>query len=769
MQHLLVLLCVLAMTPLVHAQTITNLKIEGNRKIETSAILEKISSKSGQKLDTEKVRQDIQDLFEMGYFDDVRAEKDGTTVIFTVKEKPSISSIEFDGNDEIDDSDLKEKLGIKPFELLNYGKIQNAISEIQKAYEEKGYLLARVEYELKPDKEAQQSEKLIFKIFENDKVKVKRISFMGAKKILPSELKGILMTQEGGYFSFVSGSGTYKQDAFDQDVRNISAYYFDKGYVQAKVSRPEVSVTPDKKGIFISVRVEEGELFQVGDIDFGGDLLFTKEELRETIKLDEKEDFSSGVLQSDLRALEAKYGDLGYAYANIIPRTQVNEAERKVHVLYEIDKGQKVYFRRINVIGNASTRDKVVRRELRIGEGELYNETKRRESMANIRRLGFFDDVQFMTKTPPGRDDLMDIDVIVKERHTGAFQLGAGYASSLGAQLNVQLDENNFLGYGYRAGLRLEFNQNYKNFLVNFTDPYFMDTWWSVGTDLYYTDSQVNQYIQQNKGGALRAGHPILRDRFDNRLYGFLKYKLDDTFVKFDPQQDFGDVLDVNSVNGITSSMTASVEYDRRDDRMMPSDGMYASASYEYAGAGGDVRFMKSGANFRHYKKIFWDVVFRNNITYGILSPLDDRPIPFTEYYRLGGPNNLRGFGFRQVGKRQFSQRYFNYLNGQAGFNPIDAAQRANVVIGGRQQLFYMTELEFPLAKEANMRGVIFYDIGQAEDDLSASNFRSDFGFGIRWFSPMGPLRFEFGFPLDRKAEFLEKSNNFQFAVGSPF
>jgi outer membrane protein insertion porin family len=375
-----------------------------------------------------------------------------------------------------------------------------------------------------------------------------------------------------------------------------------------------------------------------------------------------------------------------------------------------------------------------------------------------------------MTKTPSGRDDLMDIDIIVKERHTGAFQLGAGYASSLGAQLNVQLNENNFLGYGYKAGLQVEYNQRYKNFLVNFTDPYFNDTWWSVGTDLYYTDSQVNQYIQQNKGIGLRAGHPIFRDRFDNRLYGFIKYKIDDTYVKFDPTQDFSDVLKPESVNGVTSSTTVSVEYDRRDDRMMPSDGMYANASYEFAGIGGDIQFMKSGANFRHYQKLFWDVVFRNNVTYGILSQVGDKEIPFTEYYRLGGPNNLRGFGFRNVGKRQFSEQYFRYLTRSGSTTPADLARNlANVVVGGKQQLYYMTELEFPLAKEANMRGVIFYDIGQAEDDLTGSNFRSDFGFGIRWFSPMGPLRFEFGFPLDRRAEFQEKSNNFQFAVGSPF
>ncbi|MBY0385126.1 outer membrane protein assembly factor BamA, partial [bacterium] len=592
--------------------SISEIRVEGNKKIETSAILEKMTIKKGEKFDVSKIRENIQSLYDMGYFEDLRFERKDQELIVTVIEKPSISAIEFEGNEELDDEDLTEKTGLKTFEMVNYSKIQKAISEIQKAYEEKGYLLAKVDFTLKPEEKAPQSSRLIFKVDENQKVKVKRVSFIGNKHVKDQDLKAFMMTQEGGFFSFLSGSGTYKQDIFDDDVKRISLIYLNKGYVQAKVSRPEVTVTPDKTGIYISIKVEEGEQFQVGEVDFSGDLLFGKDELKTHTKIDDSEDFSYETVQNDLRALEAKYGDLGYAYANPIPRIQTVDKERKVNITFEIEKGQKVYFRRINVIGNTSTRDKVIRRELRFVEGELYNETHKRNSLGNIKRLGYFEDVQFMTKTPPGRDDQMDIDIVVKERNTGQFQLGAGYATALGAQLNVQLDESNFMGYGYRAGMRVEYNgKRYQNYTLSFTDPYFNDTFWSLGTDLYYTDSRLVQFIQQNKGLGLRGGHPLLFDYFqNNNFYAFLRYKIDETFVSFDTARDVSDVLDPKTVNGVTSSVQASLEFDRRNDRMMPTDGVYASASYEFAGLGGDIKFMKSQFNARYYKNLFWDVVF---------------------------------------------------------------------------------------------------------------------------------------------------------------
>ncbi|MCJ8277321.1 MAG: outer membrane protein assembly factor BamA, partial [Bdellovibrionales bacterium] len=495
------------------AKNVDAIQIKGNRKIEKAAIQEKLQSKVGQKLRIKNVKKEVQDLFKTGYFQDIQVEekagkKGGVNLVYTVKEKPSVVKVSYSGNSELDEEELGELTKLKIFEIIDYAKITKGVSEIQKAYEEKGYYLAKVSYEVKQDKE-NDGVRVVFNIQENDQVLVKRVTFLGNTKVPSSDLKARMLTQEGGLFSGISGSGTFKKDAFEQDIQLISFLYFNKGYVQAKVSRPEVTVTPDKKGIYITIRVEEGEQFNTGEVSFSGDLLFSSEELMETAKIDESEIFVYETVQADIRALTAKYGDLGYAYTNVLPRTFIRDKERKVDIVYEFDKGSKVYFGTINVIGNTRTRDKVVRRELRIGEGELYNETRKRESIDNVRRLGYFEQVQFNSKTPPGRDDLMDIDIVVKERNTGSFQIGAGYSSFSGMILNAQLNQTNFLGRGHTVGLQIDYSELQKRYRLNFTEPYFMDTLWSVGFDIFRNDNNIpNLFREKVEGAAVRVGHP---------------------------------------------------------------------------------------------------------------------------------------------------------------------------------------------------------------------------------------------------------------------
>lgn len=304
-------------------------------------------------------------------------------------------------------------------------------------------------------------------------------------------------TIEGGFFSFMSGSGSYKQDAFDRDMMILRMLYFNDGYVQVKIDRPQVYVTPDKKNIYITIRIDEGEQFDVGDVDFSGDLLFSRQELADSIQINKQKVFSYDTLQKDLGELQAKYGDLGYAFANVIPRTRINEKDRKVDITFEFDKGNKVYFGQINVLGNSKTRDKVLRRELKIKEGELYNETRRRKSLENIQRLGFFDEVNFKTSTPPEKPDQLNIDIVVKERNTGSIQLGAGYGSATGFTLQGQVNQANFLGRGQKMGAGLSLSRDVNIYNFNFTEPYFNDTDWSLGGDLY--QSQTNRYDYQEQ------------------------------------------------------------------------------------------------------------------------------------------------------------------------------------------------------------------------------------------------------------------------------
>lgn len=760
---------------------VQKIQVKGNKKIETDAVVAKLATKQGSGISGEKLRQDLDVLFKTGFFYDVKIERDnvegGVQLTYNVVEKPSVVEITFAGNNEIDSTELQTTAAIKPYEVLNMGRIREAVEKIQKLYEDKGYFLARITPKVEPagkDGLGEEAVKLTFEVQENDKVKVKRITILGNKQIADGKIKGLLQTQEGGFFSFISSSGSYKQDAFDRDVQLINYLYFNEGYVQIKVDRPQVYVTPDKKGIYITIRVEEGERYKVGSIDFAGDLLFPRSELEEATEIDGTGWYQHETLLKDIRTVQAKYGDLGYAYANIIPRTRPRDKDRELDITFEIDKGNKVYFGRINVVGNSKTRDKVVRRELLVQEGELYNETRKRESLDNVKRLGFFDEVNFNSSTPSENQDLMNIDIVVKERNTGSIQVGAGYSTYSSFIFNGQVNQINLMGRGQRLGVSVDMSSNQSLFNFNFTEPYFYDTEWSVGVDAYQSKRTTTEYEETKKGGALRVGYPITRF-----LRTFLRYKLESAEINLD--SDFGDPIlfpvpvpggDPNpqgNPNGVTSSATLTLEYDKRNDRYTPTKGVYTSVSLEYAGLGGDHQFTKGLATGRFYEKIFWDVIFRNNLTYGFIrSNVDGREPPFNELFLLGGANSLRGYNWFSIAKRKRSTKVYNDLIAR-GFPAETAEIRAWRPFGGKEQLFYQAEFEFPLITEAGIKGVVFYDIGNADDVLALSEFRSDVGFGFRWFSPIGPLRFEWGFPLERRPELEEPAVVFQFAIGSPF
>lgn len=756
---------VLLANPLL-AQTIDKIEIQGSKKIEVQAIEEKLSSKVGESVDDKLVRQDILELFKTGFFYDVKVETKMSAgkrlLVYTVVEKPSISEITFVGNDEMDSDDLFEAAELKTYEIIDHSKLQSAVEKLLTLYEEKGFLLAQIEYKLIDSKDSE-GVKLEFKIQENAKVIVKNIRFIGNGKITTSKIKSFMRTKEGDYFSFMSSAGAYKQEAFEQDLRLINYLYYNEGYLQVKIARPQVYVSPDKKGIYITIYIDEGEQFKIGDIEFDGDLMFTTSELREATSIKSGEMFVYEDILKDTQSVQAKYGDLGFAFTNVIPRNRVHERDKTVDIIFEIEKGNKVYIGEINVVGNTKTQDKVLRRELRVKEGELYHETRKRRSLENIKRLGYFEDVNFNTKTPPGRPDIMDIDIVVKERTTGTLQVGAGYSSFSGFVFQGQVNQMNLFGLGQKLGLTMDLNKKESLFNFNFTEPYFNDTKWSLGFDLYHSSQErVIEYSQYKTGGAARVGYPL-----DEFLYGYIRLKVDNTNIKIGEDGD-QEIYPVETANGETRSLTFTLQYDERDDRFTPSKGGFASTSIEYAGLGGHKNYTKGNVNLRYYKNIFWDLVWRNNISYSRIESNTSDPVPFNELSLIGGANTLRGYQFFSVGRKKRSQDAYDRAI-SSGYPSDMAEMLAMRPFGGKQELYYNLEFQFPLVKEQGILGVVFYDIGQAEDTLEFSEFKSDVGFGFRWFSPIGPLRFEWGFPLDRNKELGEDNMQFQFAIGAPF
>lgn len=745
-------------------------EVRGQRKIEEAAILEKIQIKPGQKVTSEQVSSDILEIYKTGYFLDVRAERlqeSGKTVlVYSVKERPAVTEIQFVGNAEVKSDELLDAAGLKTYQILDLSRLNQARDKVLKFYEDKGYFLARVDFKVEDLIEGETS-KVTFTVTENDKVKVQKITILGNKHLTERELKSKMLTQEGGFFSGISGSGQYKQEMFERDVQILRFAYYNQGYVQARVERPQIFVTPDKKSIYITIRVEEGEKYHVGSVDFSGDLLFSRSELEEVIKIDGNDVFAYDVLQSDILALTAKYGDLGYAYANVIPRTLFNDQDKKVDLMFEFDKGEKVYFGKINVVGNSKTRDKVVRRELKVVEGELYSETRRRESLENVQRLGFFDEVNFKTSVDPNDETIMNVDIVVRERSTGQIQLGAGYGSSTGFTLQGSVNQINFLGKGQNLGANLNLSGTGNFFRLSFTEPYYKDTLWSVGFDVYQSSNTGRlDFDEEHLGGSVRFGHPIGEYTRAFVSFKYDKTKLSERFDVDGKSITDRDIFPLETASGETGAISGALEYDTRNDRMSPSKGIFANATYEYAGLA-QLKYYSLTGNVRFFKNIFWDVVWRNSLTYGQVGSLEQgRPIPFNELYLLGGPYSLRGYRIFRVGRMKFSNKIYNDL--QPTLGDEEARRRAMRFFGGTQKAMYQSELQFPLIKEAGIMGVTFFDVGAAEDELTADNFYADIGLGIRWFSPIGPLRFEWGFPLKRDSIYHEPTV-FEFSIGTPF
>jgi len=771
------------------SEIIGEIRVVGNRKIEKDAVITKLSSKVGEKYSSENVRDDVLNLVRMGYFLNVEVDRtvlNGKIILtFQVQERPSISEIKVEGASDVKAEDIQDASGLKAYEIFNQARMVEAIEKIQKFYEDKGFFLARVK--ITPEDIVKgESVKLKIIIEENEKVKVKKITFLGNRKVSENTLKEAMATKEGGFFTALSGSGQYKQEMFDRDVQMVRFSYYNKGYVQAKIDRPQVYVTPDKKSIYITIRVEEGEQYSVGEVDFAGDLLFSRDELLSSIQIPKNGVFAYDVLHKDIAELTAKYGDLGYAYANVLPRTRIDDVARKVDVVFEFDKGNKVYFGKIIVVGNSKTRDKVVRRELRIHEGELYNETDRRKSLEAVQRLGFFEEVNFKTSTDPEKLDVMNMDIVVKERNTGQISLAASYGTATGFGLQGSVQEINFLGKGQNLGASIAYTPGTSDASITFTEPFYNDSDWSIGYEMYRrTNTMLPNFNDYRLGGGITIGHPLTPES----RYSFRLRSEDITLTdKYDTNgnlvTDYS-IYPIREASGNTNSLTPTLSYDTRNDRYSPSKGMLASLSYEYSGIGGDVRFQRFNAKYQFFKNTFWDVVWRNSFSYSHIDSLEsNKNPPFTELSRLGGPYSLRGYNMFEVGKTRRSERNYNlYIDkyntdmakapaGTPRFSNEELARRANIsatsVYGGTSQVLFQTELQFHLIKEANMFGVAFFDTGLADDIVASDKFYSDWGFGLRWFSPIGPLRFEIGFPLtfdDRPRE----SGVFQFSIGAPF
>lgn len=724
---------------------VQNIRVEGLRKIEPEVIKDRVGIREGMMLDNYLLRSDIEKIYSLKYFDHVEAKRAGRDLVFVVKEKPIITKILFEGNDEIKRDDLVAQVKSREFSIIDINTIKSDVKTIQAQYEEKGFFLASVNYEIREISD--ENVELVFNINEYDKVRVKKITFLGNKAFADDDLKGIMETREEGLFSFLSGAGNFREFNFQTDVEKLRYFYRTKGYFQINIGTPEITVSEDKRWVFITIKVNEGPMFTINDITFQGELLFTDDELKEKMNIKTGSVYSEESLRLDIQLLTELYQDQGYAFANVLRTLRIVPGENKVNIEFSFEKGKIARFGSITVKGNTKTRDKVIRRELMIREGAQFSGSDLRRSRENVNRLGFFEQgsVVFNTVSPAGKDDVLDVEISVTERNTGQISLGAGYSTATGGFLQASIAQNNFRGLGQNLSFSLSLASNDQRFNLGFTEPYLFDTKWTAGGDIFRTKNEQSvsfSYLKQ--GFDLRVGYPI----FDyTRL--FLTYKFEDT--KLTEVKD--PTIEEDIENGVASSVRTTVIRDKRNNTFEPTGGYYISLSTEYAGVGGVKHWWRNELDTRYYNNFIGDFVFRTRLFAGQMQKTDERDIPRSEKYQLGGSRNLRGYPFEGIGPKR---------------TVVDPETNQVITFNSRAlfSAFTSFEIEHPLAREAGLKWVVFFDAGDAADYDQFKVFM-DYGFGFRWFSPIGILRFEFGFPINPEGE--NDGSQFHFDIGQFF
>lgn len=729
---------------------VASVRVEGNQRIESDAILAVASTEEGENLSEKQLDQDLRDIYRMGYFRDVKIETEdepsGKIVTFHVTEKPSISRIVFDGNKEMDDEKLRGEIGIKRYSILDRSEIKESVNRLKEFYRKEGYYNAEIEEELEP--EPGNKVLLRYKIQEKEKVYIAEIRFRGNSSFDDDELRDLMKTSERGLFSWITDSGRLDKKKLEYDTYKIEAFYHNNGFIHAVVGEPEVSFKEDK-GLLITIEIKEGDQYRVDQVAVKGDLIRSEEELLEEVRIREEEVFNREVLRKDVTNLKDIYANKGFAYAEIKPLTKEDKKNKLVDVIYSISKGKKVYFERINIGGNTYTRDKVIRRELEVVERDEFSAKSLKRSTRNLNRLGYFEDVKIDTKKG-SREDLMILDIDVKEKPTGSLSFGAGYSSEENIIGMLKISQDNLFGYGQKLSASMKIGGESNQFDVSFIEPWLLDRPISASMRAYKWEREYDEYTKDAWGGEVGFGYPLRVIDEDTRVWSRYTYENADIT---DVSPDASRVIRDMEGHNVTSSMSGGIKRNSTDRAWNPSRGSINSITIEYAGGpfGGDNYFTKYTANSTWFFPLFWDTVFMCRGKWGYVEERSGGDLPVYEKFFLGGINTVRGFDYGEISPRD-----------------PETGDR----IGGEKMMLYNVEYKFPLPylEEQGVIGLIFYDAGNCyteDESYSFSDLRDSIGAGIRWYSPIGPLRLEWGYNLDPKRD--EDESQWEFTIGTRF
>ncbi|MEI8256608.1 MAG: outer membrane protein assembly factor BamA, partial [Deltaproteobacteria bacterium] len=705
---------------------VVRIQFAGLQRVAAGDIRDSVHIHEGDCFSRTMVSRDAHALWDLGFFNDVQAAADptdegGVLVRFVLAERPSINVVRIVGHENVEEDKIREVIELREGSVLSESAVRRTAQRIRDLYAEKGYFLAEITSEIRPHPGSENEAEVVFHIHENAQVQVRAVQFVGNANIGADELRGVMTTQAGSFFSFLTSTGTYREEAFRNDIDLLHAAYYDRGYLNVEIENPRVALSSDRRFLDITVFVREGQRYRLGRVrvaeidadDQEIEPLGGRRRVREMLHANPGDHFSRSTIGRDILALQTYYRDSGYATVEVTPDIQPHADNSLVDLGVRVRRGPLTFVRRIVIRGNQKTSDRVIRRELAILEGARYSESGYQGSRRRVMALGYFERVDMSTEPVPDHPDQIVINVEVVERPTGTFQIGAGFSSVESFIATAQIQQLNLFGRGQSLTLQAQISALRQIFALRFVEPYLFDSNWSGAVDVYNTLRVYTDFTRQSTGGSLSVGYPLIGT---NDLRLAITYTAErvgvarrgaTSLLGSSQSSSFTNVPLANLFrNGFTSAIGASLVVDTRDNRMFPTSGVFARIGMEiadpYTGSM-NISYTRWSGFFRFYYPLFAGVVFKANLTGGFVSSREPQGVPIAERYFLGGILDVRGYTLRTIGPRLPVARVED---------PNADVVSNGVNIGGNLQAYYNMEIEFPILQQIGVRGVFFTDGG---------------------------------------------------------
>ncbi|MBT8561811.1 outer membrane protein assembly factor BamA [Polynucleobacter paneuropaeus] len=745
---------------------IKDIRLEGLQRVEPGTVFSYLPVQVGDTFTEEKGADAIRALYETGFFRDVQIQAQGDVLIVIVEERPTISRIEFTGMKEFDQEIVRKSLksvGVAEARFYDKALIDKAEQELKRQYVSKGMYAAEVVATVTPVERNQVA--IYFNIDEGPVAKIQEINFIGNKVFSESTLTGMMQLQVGGWLSWYTKDNLYSKQKLTADLETIRSYYLNRGYLEFVIDSTQVSITPDKKSIYLTISIKEGQKFTVQKVSLAGELLGKEAELMQLVQLKQGDVFSSAKLTESTKAIADLLGSYGYAFATINPQPDIHREQSEVDLTLVVDPGRRVYVRKVNISGNAKTRDVVIRREMRQFESSWFDGDKIELSKKRLGRLGYFTENNVTTQDVPGSPDQVDVNVDVKEKPTGSVSIGAGYSSTEKVILTAGINQDNAFGTGQSLGLNASLGKVNQSLALSNYDPYFTEDGISRFSDIYYRTSKPLYYVGdpdykiQSVGTDLKFGVPYTE--VDRVFFGTAleAYQISTTINTPQPYLNYAQSYGISppgypaTLNTYNIPLTAGWARDGRDSALIPSEGSLQQLSSEVGTPAGNMTYYRLFGQYQKYHSFSKANILSFNGEVGYGQAYGSNPFPITKNYYVGGIGSVRGYAPGSLGPTYYNTNYGTY-------QPT----------GGQSKIVTNVEYTVPVpgsGTEKTLRMFTFVDGGNAFGENINLVLRYSYGLGISWISPLGPLKFSYGIPI--KSQPTDNIQRLQFQVGTAF